>query len=521
MKRSDFISGGLACGLGSAAWSKGPEDPVVFDTANTRDFVVALEAIARQGKVGIVAEAYPLTWKEPLLDKFVGRTLPAREALKQLCDAYNYEIVQRSPIFVLQKLYSKPGDQVAGERTTYDDVVPVGMEEMLAIARDVKTATTNVSQRRFRNLTHIKWTNPAINEICRELGPEGIKKEIPVSQLSPSVYAYAKYTIWRKYFERTWSATQHPLYHLDDRTPIRLDIGRPQSEIDRNSTKAPTLGARRTMVIRAAVPINPENPDSETTVFPEKFYSLDQNIGGFAAGATKAPMEPPGTVVTLADVAKGFSTPEAPLAVLPMLARKPVCVAGLEGRSAESVINALATVYNLRVAQKDEETEEKVRVKTLVRPTLGTVRVDTFWKVLANVLPPIYNRIIFAPKPARDPSVELIKTDMNILADKLAISAYANLHWRVGKNLRERNKDKNLLKNMDFEDECRYATLVIQPTLQQLHRAKFENPIDLLHFDRGWIVVMERPNMSLTFRFVDPETRQAMTETFYTVPFSL
>lgn len=500
MKRVNFVFGSLLLAAGKSVFAKSEEASVSFNAENTLDFPCVLNAISKQGKVAVVAESYPVEWKQSLLSKLVGRTLSVQDALQELSKAYDYEIIRKSSVFVLQKLYTKT-----------EDCLSVGFEEMVAVAGDIQKLTYNVSAKNFRNLRHVRWSDPGVKQMCSEIKSDLFNTEIPIDNLTSSLYDYTKNTLWMKWLQNSWAATQAPLGYLVDKKPVRLDIAQYQSnDIDNNDP--PALGAWRTTVYSSQIPGNPVTSDTLITVIPENFYTFRQSLNVFGdAPGMKIPVIPCPAVKTLGEVVKSFSTEEEPLAVIPMLAKKPVCAVGLENVTVEDALASLAFVYNLRIAKKEN-------VKTLIRPTAGAVSVSNFWKVVSDVLPPAYRRMVFAPRPVIDPS-KPGSPDLNMKIQKMTISAYENLNWYVAKNIKERHKEKNKMENLDFENESRYATIVMHKTILELSGAIRYNPVDLLNFDKGWVILTDSPSLcTLTFRYVDPQTGQTRSQTFQSMP---
>ena len=104
-----FCSSILCIAAASAAV---PEPVVLLGRAQLSAFTDALEAIAAQGHVAIVAEGVPLhrTLTYGDLPSLTDKARPLSEVLGTLAAAYDYELRRSGPVCVLVKRYSDPAD---------------------------------------------------------------------------------------------------------------------------------------------------------------------------------------------------------------------------------------------------------------------------------------------------------------------------------------------------------------------------------------------------------------------------
>lgn len=343
-----FVS--LAAGFGAMLADGQPrvafaatDAAVSLTPAQASSFEEALKALAAQGKVGFVAEGFPL---HPVLSKEetpnLKAGLPLDEAVKRLAQAFDYDVTRRGNLFSLKKRYSD----------LYDLPIVTLEEYALALGDIVKLLSSHAPQPPITTNTDFvvafaKSVTPEQEQAMRE-------GTLPIRALSPTQQAQMRRMALHIYVALPLKDAQETLFLLrqSPRNVLRkkyaagqVAFGYDFADHFGRTVFRPLNGSLNAQV---AFPGADPLPRDKVPEVNSKGVS-EKTLGSVAADLNAR-----------GNGGKDFVVDAA-------LAAKPVQVIGTQGTGSALVFDALATVYGLRVVTQEDGT------KRLTRPAFRPV----------------------------------------------------------------------------------------------------------------------------------------------------
>lgn len=312
----------LAQGL-SASQTAHPPPPLVCAAPKvTMSFQGALEVLAAQGKIALIAEGRPLHPVLPLAQApDLSAGLPLEAAAAKIARAYGYEAHRVGGVFEFQKLYDDPRD-----------LPPVTLMECRLALQDVVNLYAPFNP-------HISYTpDEDLSALVAQF----------VSTLTPDQY-------------QIMLAGKLRFFMLSDTQQRMMRNFVCYSYVQSPSETAEAAVANLAAVPKSVlmlkrerlqgVPVEQEYLGYQKGL-PSSFVSFGDATPVLPAQASFA--MPPGAsapqskLLSLGTLAGSLSRPDHPVVVDPALADKPVTAAGLSAASPSSLLHALADVYGLR-----------------------------------------------------------------------------------------------------------------------------------------------------------------------------
>lgn len=349
-------------------------DPLVTITPKqAATFEVALQTVASQAHIGIVAEAAPLHGQLPLKTPFLLLpNSPVSAALSAVAAAYDYDVQRQGGVFVLQKHYSDPND--------LPDVTP----EECALALDDMAqvmAVLNPGPPEFGGGPHVA---PLLVRIAATLTPAQLQemeqqtadKGLSVASLSDEQQS------WIRRFALTWYiydplvGVQNTLYQLHQTVTTTLSVEKRRQVATQTSRMGDGPPVTRTIVQDTAFGFNIRD-------FYDRplFTQLDENAAFYAATSDQpsvllpAPQGEPLSGgdghTTIGAVIRGLNARGARVTMPPALLAKTLTVYGAGTADPEQLLKAVCTVYGLRCVKERDGRRRLTRPEISVPLTVA------------------------------------------------------------------------------------------------------------------------------------------------------
>jgi hypothetical protein len=336
--------------LVSMAWGHSPyfETSIKITETQSRDFFIASDAIATQGKFAILAEDAPLYshLASEEVKSFSDTPLPADEMVERFATAYDYKVWMvtrggrshrpQEKVYILKKRYSNPRDLPC-----------VTVEECRNAVRDIRRMLASQEPQ-----PPVTTQTELVQTIWHTLSPEqrqAIQQPagIPVIALASTQREQMRRLVMYAYIWPLTAKADNALFYLNQFETIKareadsLIPGFAKSASGRTLAIEVTDSYRR----RYLEPVWGE-PNNEERTFPG--YTPIIDIKKIRRG--KITLEEGITTLNQTVSAKN-KTNGASYAVAASLARKRVTLSGAEYAPENQIFEALAEVYGLRVTQ--------------------------------------------------------------------------------------------------------------------------------------------------------------------------
>lgn len=340
-------------GTSTAATGFSGGSKVRLTRGQTAVFQDALQTLAQQGHVTVVAEGAPLHPTLPAKDipDLSQDAPPPDGALQRLADAYDYDVQFHHGVYRLTKRYSDPNDMPG-----------VTLEECTLAMQDVVNALKVFALDTQPNPRRIAL-DPIVESFAATLTPEQMqslqdeKIGLPVTSLTPEQQTLVTKVGAYFYIQAVLDEAQRLLFRL--RQAPKAAIGKdiiPMMGISQPLFGYDTkdLWGRSYFATFNLVATNADGPLTPGSNPPNPLAPAKIAGTRLPESATKGPM-------TLGREAAALSTRGAPVLVDPALRAKPVSVAGESYSKPSQVVEAMGDVYGLRVEIKEDGTRRLAR----------------------------------------------------------------------------------------------------------------------------------------------------------------
>ena len=315
--------------------------------AQSASFPDALDALAAQGHVAIVAEGAPLV---PRLSKKdiqdLTAPVPLAQAVTKIAASFDYEVQEQDDVFVLTKRYTDPKEMPC-----------VTLEECDQAFKDILTLLDQFSPN-FDEASDDHSQRSTVITFFRSLSPKQLQevqtKTLRYGELGPEQQKMVESLF-------LFGFVQFPTYKLRETLSI-LDYA-PGSVLTGKDK------GQNALFIEARVPANKSL----------RYYQPLE--GGISPPDQSSPLILPKQTETGSPAVPAPMTLESVVGLLPHtgppavvdapLKDKPVSVAGLSNVSAMDVLRALKVLYNLRIGASDAGGNKLMRQ---VPPPTGSLR---------------------------------------------------------------------------------------------------------------------------------------------------
>lgn len=310
---------------------------VHLNLAQSASFSEALEALAAQGHVAIVAEGVPLVPHLPAKEvQDLTAPVPLPEAVTKIAAAFDYDVQKQDNVFVLTKRYTDPKEMPC-----------VTLEECRRAFKDILTLLDKYNPNFDEASEDHSQHNTVIN-FFNSLSPGQLQgaqaKTLHYGELTPEQQGMVN-SIFLSGF------VQFPTHKLRE-TVERLDYA-PKSVLTGKDK------GQNALFIEFPVPIN------------KSLRYLQPLEGGISPSDAALPLILPKQSGKSMSAAPAPMTLETLVGLLPhtgppavvdaCLKDKPVSVAGLKNVSSMDVLRALKVLYNLRIGASDAGGNELMR----------------------------------------------------------------------------------------------------------------------------------------------------------------
>ena len=320
-------------------------------------FQDALRAISTQAHITIIAE------DAPLHPRAFGKAIAppntdAVEVLGKVADAYDYDVSQVGPVFVLKKRYTDPRDLPA-----------ITLEECTQALNDVAQALDAMNPDQGHDLAAFRLQR--MQELVASLSPEQLQAMqaktadtgLPLASLNDQQQACFRQFVGNLYLGLTDDQAHSALGYLRQTPKITLRVQKIHRDLH-NTTQTVAGPETETWTQETALgydaqdflpqpsfhPLGdiPPAPDDPTPLLIE----ARPEPGSGAEGYTT--LEKAVSALGAGDKSKTDSkTGGRKFAVDPALRSKPISVYGAGQVKSEQMLTALANVYGLRVGEDD------------------------------------------------------------------------------------------------------------------------------------------------------------------------
>lgn len=347
-------------------------------------FQSALQAVASQAHMGIVAEAAPLQKRLSAtpLPSFPPNS-PASVVLGGVADAYDYDVQRQGSLFVLLKRYSDPND--------LPDVTP----EECTLALDDMAQVMSFLNPGPPESGRGPYITPQLVSIAATLTPAQFQameqrtsdKGLSVASLSDEQQSMVRRFALTSYVYDPWADVQGALYRLRQAATTTLAVEKSRQISTRTTRMGDEPPITLTAVQDTAFGFNMRD------IYGRLFFTqMDENMAFIAATSNQPPASPlaarpvpPGSdrgYTTLGAVVQGLNARGARVTMLPALQAKTLTVYGTDAVAPEQLLKAIATVYGLRYVK------EKDGRKRLTRPEISIpLAVEGLPDAVRRVLP--------------------------------------------------------------------------------------------------------------------------------------
>ena len=360
------------------------DPPVTITPKQAATFEVALQAVASQSHMGVVAEATPLHGRLlPTTPLSLPPNSPTSVVLGTVAAAYDYDVQRQGNLFVLQKRYSDSND--------LPDVTP----EECALALDDMAQVLAVLNPGPPELGGGPHVTPLLVRVAATLTPAQFQameeqtadKGLSVASLSDEQQSLIRRFALTSYIYYIWADVQNALYQLRRVDTTTLSVEKRRQVATQTTRMGDEPPVTRTIIQDTAFGFNIRDFYGRPL-----FTQLDENAAFYAATSDQPPAVLPAAqpgsfssgdgYTTLGAVIKALNARGARVTMPAALQAKTLTVYGAGTADPEQLLKAVAAVYGLRYAK------EKDGRKRLTRPTISVpLTVDGLPDAVRRVLP--------------------------------------------------------------------------------------------------------------------------------------
>ena len=307
-------------------------------TAMTGTFQEALETLALQGHIALVAEGTPLRSVLPLSQApDLSTGIPLEEAVEKVAKAYGYTSRRYDNVFELQKRYDDPRD-----------LPPVTLEECRLAFRDVVSLCEPFNP----HFPHSSdgYLSPIISEIGNSLTREQYQ-ELLTTGLSFSTLSYYQQQLLSSF--ALYSYVQEP---AQDAENISYDL---------------TAASKSFLLLKGQGNRKALGWQSSSTTFRPLLIDTPLLVASIDSRAVPVDTtQESKSSVNLGILVASLSKKGSQTAINAAIATKPVTVAGISTVPVSSALHAIADVYGLRLYLRGDST---VCLERPAYPIISTV----------------------------------------------------------------------------------------------------------------------------------------------------
>lgn len=432
-----------ANGLAQSNGEKSLGNPVVrLEKRDLGSFRVALEALAAQAAVTFVAEGRPhkATLPNAEVPNLRAEGMPLNEAVAKLAAAYDYTAERRDATFIFRKRY-----------TALDDVPNVTLEECALSVRDVARLLApfdaKMAARPLRD-------NPAITGLISSLTPEQtalmrggllpaggvsmagkIDAALPISSLAPAqqqlIQQLALHFFTKDAIKESDRAAAEIARIVKDDTVFRWGdvrgihfLGYESPQVPQSPGLVPLSNPNRIGTQRGHLFTVRTSTREDVDVDPTAPPTITPSSA--AERAAGSPDEPAtlGTAIAEIEQRQAKSSEALTLVVDDALAAKPVLLVGGERQTSQSLMRALAEVYDLRLI-----TEKDGPLRITRRPARPAADLSMLHPAMVRALPgPLVRALHLASETNKDARVRDAKSRGELLSkDRLKTMRQASV----------------------------------------------------------------------------------------------
>lgn len=335
------------------------KEPLVhLSKSQSRVFGEALDALAAQGHVAIVAEGAPL---RPLLAEEdttdLTTPVPLSQAVEKFANDFDYDVQKSSRVFVLTKRYTDPKEMPC-----------VTLEECQEAFEDIQALLDKFNpnfDERSDNSQH-----GAVIRLFSSLTPaqlaEAQAKTLHYSEMSVAQQEIVQRIFLAGFVQSPAQRVQETLNILDY-APKSVITGKYQDHTE--------------LMIRASGMTDKKFLYYRAIDFDGEVATTDEPVIMILPKLTSSSIVPISKETTLADVARLLSYTGSPPIVDAPLRNKPVSTAGLNNASTLDVLQGLAMLYDLRIGASDAGGPKLMRQSVATNISIQDL-ADTVWGVL-------------------------------------------------------------------------------------------------------------------------------------------
>ena len=365
-----------------------PADPAVTVTSKqTAAFEPALQAVASQAHVTVLAEGLPLHWQQPAVKlRSLPLRSPASAAMEALAEDYDYAVQRQGNIVIFLKRYSDK-----------NDLPDVPLEECDEALRDIVTVLKALSPGPPRDQDFGGPSlNPQLVGIAATLTPDQFQamkqqtadKGLSIASLSDATRSQIHYFVLVNYVRDVMDEVQGARSRLSQACKAGLYVKR--------STQVGT----RTIQIGNDAPVT--QTITQNTSFGFNVYDgigrvsfdpLDENAAFTASASDQMPAPPAAPPMpvgsgdgytTLGAVAKALNARGTRVTVARVLVEKTMTLYRADSIDPEKLLKAISTLYGLRYFKEEDGR------KQLTRPDISV-------PLTVAALPDAVRRVLPAP----------------------------------------------------------------------------------------------------------------------------